>query len=77
MQTLSARSSAAGYQENDADEQAMSELVESLKDAIVEYQVSPDPVIHRVPHLSTMQFAQQNSLHEKGCKLIVRPGWFV
>ena len=42
MQSLSDRSSAAGYQENDADVGAVCELAENLRDAVLEYQVSID-----------------------------------
>jgi len=42
LQSLSDRSSAAGYQENDSDAHAVSELTENLRDAILEYQVSTD-----------------------------------
>jgi len=42
LQSLSDCSSAAGYQENDADVHAVSELTENLRDAILEYQVSTD-----------------------------------
>lgn len=43
LQALSERSGAAGYRENDADVHAMSELAEDLRDALIEYQVSPGP----------------------------------
>lgn len=43
MQPLSERASAAGYQENDKDGHAVSELAEDLRDVIVEYQVGLDP----------------------------------
>ena len=55
----------------------MSEIVEGIKDAILEYQVGPSPATHGITCLGTVQFAQQNSLHEKSCRLIVCPGCFV
>lgn len=45
MQSLSERSSTTGYQENDADGHTASELAEELRDAIIEYQVSPYPLV--------------------------------
>ena len=74
MQPLSERSSAVGYQENDADGHAISELAEELRDAVIEYQVGPDPpLIHTMLYLSVMQLTQQKSLYEQNCRLIVRP----
>jgi len=49
LQSLSDRSSAAGYQENDTDVHAVSELAENLRDTILEYQVSTDPEMLRSP----------------------------
>lgn len=49
LHPISERSNAAGYRENDADVQAMSELAENVRDAIIEYQVSSDlPLAPRV-----------------------------
>jgi hypothetical protein len=73
LQPLSERSSAVGYQENDADRHAISELAEELRDTIIEYQVSPDPpVTRRMLCLDAVQFSQQKSLYEQNCRLIVR-----
>lgn len=47
LQSLSERSSAADYQENDADRRAACELAEDLRDAVIEYQVGPDPLAVR------------------------------
>ena len=50
LQSLSERFSAAGYQENDADRRAVCELAEDLRDAVIEYQVGPDPsTVHNIP----------------------------
>lgn len=43
LQSLSERSMAAGYQENDADRRAVGELAEDLRDTVIEYQVGLDP----------------------------------
>ena len=43
LQSLSERSTAAGYQENDADRRAVGELAEDLRDTVIEYQVGLDP----------------------------------
>ena len=43
LRILSDRSSAGGYKENEADGRALSELAEDLRDAVIEYQVGPDP----------------------------------
>jgi len=43
LQSISERSSAAGYQESDADGRAVCELAEDLRDAVIEYQVGSDP----------------------------------
>ena len=45
LQSLSECSSAAGYQENDKDIQAVCGLAGEVRDAVVEYQVSPNPPI--------------------------------
>ena len=42
---ISERSSADGYEENDADIRAVCELAENLRDVIVEYQVSHIPMV--------------------------------
>ena len=39
---MSERSSAVGYQENDKDIRTVCGFVEDIRDAVVEYQVSPD-----------------------------------
>jgi len=39
------RSSADGYKENEADVCAVCELAEDVRDAVMEYQVSPNLVI--------------------------------
>ena len=73
LRSLSERASAVGYQENDADRHAISELVEELRDAIVEYQVGPDTLSTRsMLCLGTVQFAHQKSLYDQNCRLIVR-----
>ena len=41
LQSLSERSSAAEYQDNEKDMQAVCGLAEDARDAVVEYQVSP------------------------------------
>ena len=47
---MSERSSAVGYQENDKDIRTVCGLVEDIRDAVVEYQVSPDlSVTFRMP----------------------------
>jgi len=74
LQPLSEHTSAAGYQGNEADEHSMSEITEELRDVVIEYQVSPrPPVMRTVLCLGTMQFAQQKSLYEQNCRLIVGP----
>ena len=77
VQALSERSSAVGYQENDADGHAISGLTEDLRDAIIEYQVGHGSLVWKILCLSTMQFAQQKSLYEQSCRLIVRPCCFL
>ena len=49
LQSLSEHSNAAGYQENDRDMQAVCELAEDVRNAVVEYQVSPNLTITLVP----------------------------
>ena len=39
------QSSAAEYEENEADMQTVCELAEDVRDAVLEYQVSPDLLI--------------------------------
>lgn len=74
LQPLSKRTSAAGYRGNEADEHAMSEITEDLRDATIEYQVSPrSPVMRTVFYSGTMQFAQRKSLYEQKCRLTVGP----
>ena len=52
----------------------MSEITQDLRGAIIEYQVSPrPPVTHTVLYLGVVQFAQQRSLYEENCRLIVGP----
>jgi len=52
----------------------MSELAEGLRDTIIEYQVSPGALVTcRVFCLGAVQFAQQKSLYEQNCRLIVCP----
>ena len=73
LRPLSERVSAVGYKESDADRHAVSELAEELRDAIIEYQVGPDPLATRsMLCLGTVQFAHQKSLYEQNCRLIVR-----
>ena len=73
LQPLSESASTVGYQENDADRRTISELAEVLRDAIVEYQVCSDPPAScRMLCLDMVQFAQQKSLYEQNCRLIVR-----
>ena len=45
LQSLSEQSNAAGYRENDEDMQAVCALAEDVRDAVIEYQVSPNPSI--------------------------------
>ena len=77
LQPLSERCSAIGYQENYVDGHAMSELAGDLRDAMIEYQVglSP-PVSYGVFYLGVVQFAQQKSLYDQNCRLIVRAWLF-
>ena len=42
LRPISERTNAAGRRENDADIQVVCELAENVRDAITEYQVSPD-----------------------------------
>jgi len=52
----------------------MSELAEGLRDTIIEYQVSPGTLVtRRMLCLGAVQFAQQKSLYEQNCRLIVCP----
>ena len=39
------RSNAAEYKDNEADARVVCELAEDVKDAVIEYQVSANPVI--------------------------------
>ena len=39
------RTSAVGYQETDADVNAVGELTEEVRDAVIEYQVSPNVLV--------------------------------
>ena len=39
------RSNAAEYKENDSDVGAVCELAEDVRDAVTEYQVSPNPFV--------------------------------
>ena len=45
LHPISERASAVGYRENDADVQAVCELAENVRDAIIGYQVSPRPQV--------------------------------
>lgn len=48
LQSLSERSGAADYQENDTDRRAVCELAEDLRDAVIEYQVGRDlPIVRK------------------------------
>ena len=74
LQILSEQSNTVGYKESEADRQVISQLVEDLRDAVIEYQVSlGHPVAWRMHCLATIQFTQQKSLYEKNCRLIVCP----
>jgi hypothetical protein len=45
MLSILEQANADAYQENDSDVHAVSELAEDVRDAIIEYQVSPDLMI--------------------------------
>ena len=69
---MSERSSAVGYQENDKDIRTVCGFVEDIRDAVVEYQVSPDlSVTFRMPGRGSLQLHQQRALYDQNCKLIV------
>jgi len=60
---ISDRCDAPDYERNKADVRAVRELAETLRDAIVEYQVRTSP---EVPHYSVESFADTvNSSHNK------------
>ena len=45
LQSVLEQTSTAGYQENDADVNAVGELAEDARDAVIEYQVSPTRLV--------------------------------
>ena len=45
MQSILERAGTVGYQGNDADERAVAELAEDVRDAVIEYQVSPNLLV--------------------------------
>ena len=42
MQFISGKTGRVGYRENDGDAQAVGKLAEDVRDAVIEYQVSPE-----------------------------------
>lgn len=69
------RSKVVGYQEDEADRHAMSELVEDVRDAVIEYQVGLEPLVaSQIFCLGTVKFSQQKLLYDNNCRLIVCPG---
>lgn len=45
--SVSERSNAVGYREDDADVRAVCDLAENIRDAIIEYQVGSDLPVHQ------------------------------
>ena len=54
LQGVLDRVKASGYKENDEDVQIVSELMDDVRDAVTDYQVSDDPIRFLLP-LSFMQ----------------------
>lgn len=45
LRVILERTSLIGYQENDADARAVGELAQDVRDAVIEYQVGPNPSV--------------------------------
>ena len=70
------RTSAVGYKENETDVNAVRELAEDVRDAVMEYQASHDLVIPlRIYRRTSVQIGQQTAIYEQNCALIVSI-WF-
>ena len=65
LQSLSDRSSVTGYQENETDAHAVCEVAESLRDTILEYQVSTNIKILCSSEIFTE--VPRSSLNRKHC----------
>ena len=61
-----------GYAENDEDVQIVSELVDDIRDAIIDFQVSGDPNLFlRVSSWNPVQMAHQQAIYDQNLELIV------
>ena len=61
-----------GYTENDEDVQIVSELVDDIRDAIIDYRVSGDPNLFlRASSRNPVQTAHQQAIYDQNLELIV------